>query len=73
MTTNEVIESIDKMTKSELELVAESVNAREEELLEAEVVRRRDDLLSGRVKGLTYEEVFGPLKKKYGSFGSESV
>jgi hypothetical protein len=66
MTTNEVIESISKMTDADLDLVAESVSSRRAALLKLVMVRRSDDLRSGRVKGLTHGEVFEPLMKKYG-------
>jgi hypothetical protein len=65
MSTSEVIEKIATMEGREFALVAEKVRAREEELLRKEIARRREDLRSGRVRGLTQEEVFSPLKAKY--------
>ncbi len=66
MSTSEIIQKIATMEGADLALVAEKVRTREEELLRAEIARRREDLRSGRVRGLTHEEVFGPLKEKYG-------
>jgi hypothetical protein len=66
MSTSEIIERIARMPAEDFVRVAEHVHAREDELLKEEIARRRDDLRSGRVKGLTHEEVFGPLKEKYG-------
>ena len=65
MSTNEVIERIATMERGDLTLVAEQVRSREDELLRKEIARRREDLKSGRVRGLSHAEVFGPLKKKY--------
>jgi len=66
MSIEQVIAEIQRLTGPDFRRVSEEVARREETLALDEARRRAAELDSGSVHPLSHEEVFEPLKKRFG-------
>lgn len=66
MSIEQVIAEIQRMSGLDFRRVSEEVARREESLALDEAARRATELDSGGVQPLSHEEVFEPLKKRFG-------
>lgn len=66
MSIEQVIAEIQRMSDSDFERVTVEVARREESWALDEATRRAAELDSGRVQPLSHDDIFEPLKKRFG-------
>lgn len=64
MSVDQILNEIERMPAREFARVVEGVHAREGSLIQAEVRRRYEELKSGKVHGLTREEIFARIEER---------
>jgi hypothetical protein len=64
MSTTEIINEIEKVgSVAELEAIQEATDAQAERLADIETEKRCEELASGKVQGVSHEEIFGHMRK----------
>jgi hypothetical protein len=66
MSIDQVIAEIHHMSEADFRRVTDEITKREDALALDEAARRATELDNGSVKPVSHEEVFAPLKKRFG-------